>query len=37
MLAVNGNPITENFFDIVSALQEKTRVKLCVTAQAARR
>jgi len=26
---------TENFFDIVRALQKKTRVKLCVTAKAA--
>jgi len=34
MLAPHGNPSTENFFDIVSALQKKTRVKLCVTAKA---
>ena len=32
MLAPHGNPNTENFFDIVSALQKKTRVKLRVTA-----
>jgi DNA-binding phage protein len=35
MLAPHGNPSTENFFDIVSALQRKTRVKLRVTAKAA--
>jgi DNA-binding phage protein len=35
MLAPHGNPSTENFFDIVSALQKKTRVKLSVTARAA--
>lgn len=35
MLAPQGNPSTENFFDIVSALQKKTRVKLRVTAKAA--
>ena len=35
MLAPRGNPSTENFFDIVRALQKKTRVKLCVTAKAA--
>jgi DNA-binding phage protein len=34
MLAPRGNPNTENFFDIVSALQKKTRVKLRVTADA---
>jgi DNA-binding phage protein len=34
MLAPRGNPNTENFFDIVSALQKKTRVKLRVTAHA---
>jgi hypothetical protein len=34
MLAPHGNPNTENFFDIVSALQKKTRVKLRVTAHA---
>jgi DNA-binding phage protein len=35
MLAPNGNPSSENFFDIVCALQKKTRVKLHVTAKAA--
>jgi hypothetical protein len=35
MLALRGNPSSENFFDIVSALQKKTRVKLHVTAKAA--
>ena len=35
MLAPHGNPSTENFFDIVSVLQKKTRVKLRVTAKAA--
>lgn len=35
MLAPRGNPSTENFFDIVKALQKKTRVKLHVTAKAA--
>jgi len=35
MLAPHGNPSTENFFDIVGALQKKTRVKLRVTAKAA--
>jgi DNA-binding phage protein len=35
MLASRGNPSTENFFDIVSALQKKARVKLRVTAKAA--
>lgn len=34
MLAPRGNPNTENFFAIVSALQKKTRVKLHVTAKA---
>jgi len=34
MLAPHGNPSTENFFSIVSALQKKTRVKLRVTAKA---
>ncbi len=34
MLAPRGNPNTENFFDIVCALQKKTRVKLRVTANA---
>lgn len=33
MLAPHGNPSTENFFGIVSALQKKTRVKLRVTAK----
>ncbi len=32
MLAPRGNPSTDNFFTIVSALQRKTRVKLRVTA-----
>lgn len=32
MLAPRGNPSTDNFFIIVSALQKKTRVKLRVTA-----
>jgi DNA-binding phage protein len=32
MLAPRGNPSTDNFFTIVSALQKKTRVKLRVTA-----
>jgi DNA-binding phage protein len=31
MLAPRGNPSTENFFGIVSALQKKARVKLRVT------
>jgi DNA-binding phage protein len=35
MLAPRGNPSTENFFDIVRALQKKTRVRLYVTAKAA--
>ena len=35
MLAPHGNPSTENFFDIVSVLQKKTKVKLRVTARAA--
>ena len=34
MLAPRGNPSTENFFGIVSALQKTTRVKLRVTARA---
>jgi hypothetical protein len=34
MLALYGNPSTENFFGIVSVLQKKTRVKLRVTAKA---
>ena len=33
MLAPHGNPSIENFFDIVSTLQKKTRVKLRVTAR----
>lgn len=32
MLAPRGNPSTDNFFTIVSALQKTTRVKLRVTA-----
>jgi DNA-binding phage protein len=32
MLAPRGNPSTDNFFSIVSALQKKTHVKLRVTA-----
>ena len=32
MLAPHGNPSAENFFDIVKALQKKTRVRLRVTA-----
>jgi DNA-binding phage protein len=32
MLAPRGNPSTDNFFSIVSALQKTTRVKLRVTA-----
>ncbi len=35
MLAPRGNPSSENFFDIVNALQKKTRVKLRVTARTA--
>ncbi len=35
MLAPRGNPSTENFFSIVSALQKRTRVKLHVTAASA--
>lgn len=34
MLAPHGNPSTDNFFGIVSALQKKTRVRLRVTAKA---
>jgi DNA-binding phage protein len=34
MLAPRGNPSTENFFSIVSALQKKARVKLRVTVKA---
>jgi DNA-binding phage protein len=33
MLAPHGNPNTENFFGIVSALQKKTKVRLRVTAE----
>ncbi len=33
MLAEKGNPSTENFFDIVSALQKRTKVRLQVTAR----
>ncbi len=33
MLAEKGNPSTENFFGILSALQKKTKVKLEVTAK----
>ncbi len=33
MLAPRGNPSSENFFDIINALQKKTRVKLGVTAR----
>jgi hypothetical protein len=33
MLAPHGNPSTDNFFGIVSALQKKTRVRLRVTAR----
>ena len=32
MLAPRGNPSSENFFEIVSALQKETRVKLRVSA-----
>lgn len=31
MLGPNGNPNTENFFGIVSALQKETKVRLRVT------
>jgi hypothetical protein len=34
-MAPRGNPSTENFFGIVSALQKRTRVKLRVPAKAA--
>jgi DNA-binding phage protein len=34
MLAPHGNPTTDTFFDIVSALQKKAHVKLRVTAKA---
>jgi DNA-binding phage protein len=33
MLAPRGNPNTENFFGIVSALQKKTRVRLRVSSE----
>ena len=33
MLAPRGNPNTENFFGIISALQKKARVKLRVVAR----
>ena len=33
MLAPHGNPSSENFFGIVSALQKKTKVKLRITAK----
>jgi len=33
MLATRGNPSTENFFDIVKALQKKTRTRLRVAVQ----
>ena len=32
MLAPRGNPSTDNFFGIISALQKQTRVRLRVTA-----
>lgn len=35
MLAPRGNPNTESFFGIVSALQKNTRVRLRVTAESA--
>ena len=35
MLGPRGNPSSENFFEIVNALQKKTRVKLRVTAKTA--
>lgn len=35
MLSPRGNPSTDNFFAIVSALQKKIRVRLRVTATAA--
>ncbi|MCW5798037.1 MAG: Transcriptional regulator [Nitrospira sp.] len=34
MLGPGGNPSTDNFFSILSALQKKARVKLRVTAKA---
>jgi hypothetical protein len=33
MLGEKGNPSTENFFDILGALQRKTKVRLAVTAK----
>lgn len=33
MLAPHGNPSSENFFDIVKALQKKARMKLRVSAK----
>ena len=33
MLGDKGNPSTENFFDILGALQRKTNVRLAVTAK----
>lgn len=33
MLGDKGNPSTENFFDILGALQRKTKVRLAVTAK----
>jgi DNA-binding phage protein len=35
MLGPRGNPSSENFFEIVSALQRRTGVKLTVTAKTA--
>ena len=35
MLAPRGNPSSENFFEIVNALQKKTHVKLTVTSRTA--
>jgi DNA-binding phage protein len=35
MLGARGNPSTENFFEIVAALQRHLRVKLHVSARAA--
>ena len=35
MLAPRGNPSAENLFDIVSALQKQTQVRLRVTARSA--
>ena len=33
MLGDKGNPSTENFFEILGALQRKTKVRLAVTAK----